>query len=230
MNPGRLAAEIFTAVSHLQGAAAYGTIVGILIICGLGIPIPEDITLLSAGLLAAAGRITLLGALVAGFLGVLAGDAFLFFMGRKFGKKVFGLPGFRRIFTAERVAAAEARIRRNGPFICFVARFLPGLRSPVFAMAGALGVKRRVFFMLDGFAALISVPVWVYLGFWFGSNLDEALKRAEHIQAYIFSGIVLLVVGYLLFRRWRKKRQASISVSPSVTELEDRKRVGDRHP
>ena len=205
MNPGRIALQIFHLVANLQGVPAYCTIVGILVICGLGVPIPEDLTLLCAGLLASAESITVPGALVAGFVGVMIGDAFLFFMGRRYGKKVFGLPGLRRIFTPERVIAAEQRIRSNGPFICFIARFLPGLRSPVFAMAGALGVKRSVFFMLDGVAALISVPVWVFLGYWFGSNMDEAVKKAEHIQGYILSGLAVLIVVYFSFKSWRRR-------------------------
>jgi membrane protein DedA with SNARE-associated domain len=219
MNPGRIALAISHAISHLQGFAAYGTIVGILLICGLGVPIPEDITLLCAGLLAWNESITLPGALISGFIGVVFGDAFLFFMGRRYGKKVFQLPGLRRILTAERVAAAERRIRQNGPFICFIARFLPGLRSPVFAMAGALGVKRRVFFLLDGFAALLSVPLWVYFGYWFGSNLEEAIKKVEHVQKYVLSGLSGLIVMYLIVRILQRRRRERRAQAASATQL-----------
>ena len=236
MDANRVINTVYDVVSTLSGPYAYATIVGILLICGLGVPIPEDITLLAAGLLASNGSISLTGALIAGFTGVMLGDAFLFFMGRHFGKKVFALPGLRQLFTENRIATAEQRIRRNGPFICFVARFLPGLRSPIFAMAGALGVKPATFFMLDGFAALISVPVWVYLGFWFGSNLDEALKRAKHVQVLVFTTLGILIIGYVAFRLWKKNREANAepavvltpeSVTPGVTELQNSKSVSD---
>jgi membrane protein DedA with SNARE-associated domain len=234
MDPTRLINFLYDSLSVLSGPLAYATIVGILFICGLGVPIPEDLTLLAAGLLAANQSISLPGALIAGFVGVMLGDALLFFMGRKFGKRVFALPGLRAFFTEQRVARAEAKIRHNGPFICFIARFLPGLRSPIFAMSGALGVKPMTFFLLDGFAALISVPVWVYLGFWFGNNLDEALARAKHIQVYLFSGLALLVVGYIGYRFWRLRREkaaaAKTSVGPGVTELQKSGSVGNRHP
>lgn len=213
MDPSRVATEIFSTLSQLSGFAAYGTIIGILFICGLGVPIPEDITLLVAGLLAASGGISLTGAMIAGFVGVLLGDALLFMMGRRFGKKVFSLPGFRRIFTEERIIAAENRIRHNGPFICFIARFLPGLRSPVFAMAGALGVRRSTFFLLDGFAALISVPVWVYLGFWFGSNLEDALSMAKEVQIYILGALLVLIFGYIGWKLWMGKQAQPAPVS-----------------
>lgn len=227
MDPTRFINTLFDSLSGLSGPLAYATIVGILFICGLGVPIPEDITLLAAGLLAAHGSISLNGALLAGFVGVMLGDALLFFMGRKFGKKVFALPGLRNLFTDVRIAAAEAKIRRNGPFICFVARFLPGLRSPIFAMSGALGVRPVTFFLLDGFAALISVPVWVVLGYWFGNNLDDALAKAKHIQSYLFGGLGVLIVGYIIYR-FLKKRRAS--VRPSVSKLNESAPVHDRNP
>jgi membrane protein DedA with SNARE-associated domain len=225
MDPIRIANAAVDAVSNLSGPAAYATIVGVLFICGLGIPIPEDITLLAAGFLAGMERISLTGALIAGFTGVMLGDALMFFLGRRYGKRIFSLPGLRKFITPERILAAEDKIRRNGPFICFVARFLPGLRSPVFAMSGALGVKPSTFFMLDGFAALISVPVWVGLGYFFGHNMDEARARAQEIQGYVLTGVILLVLSYVVYRLLKRR-----SVAPAVAETENRERVHDRNP
>jgi membrane protein DedA with SNARE-associated domain len=209
MDSSHLASEFFDAVSRLPSPVVYCTIVGILLACGLGLPIPEDITLLTAGLLASAERISLPGAMIAGFAGVLIGDTFLFFLGRRYGKSVFRLPGFRKIFTPDRISAAEARIRKNGPFICFIARFLPGFRSAIFAMSGALGVRFTTFLALDGLAALLSVPLWVYVGYWFGENFEDALGAAlqtsERLQVYIFSGIGVLIVSYVAYKLWRRK-------------------------
>jgi membrane protein DedA with SNARE-associated domain len=206
MHPSQTVLDLIETISQLSGPAAYCTIVGVLFICSLGVPIPEDITLLLAGLLASGHRISLSGALIAGFGGVLIGDAILFYLGRRFGKKFFKLPGLRRVFTPERIAAAEARIRLNGPFICFIARFLPGLRSPIFATAGALGVKRSTFFLLDGLAALLSVPLWVYLGYWVGDNFDEALVIAKQIQVYIFGSVSLLILSYIAYKLFRRRQ------------------------
>jgi membrane protein DedA with SNARE-associated domain len=104
------------------------------------------------------------------------------------------------------------------------------LRSPVFAMAGALGVKPITFFSLDGFAAAISVPVWVYLGYWFGNNIEEAYKRAEHIQMFIFGGLIIVASIYITWRLWKRKKASSSkdSISPGVTQLEQSGRVCDR--
>src|SRR5690606_32509464 len=129
---------------------AYLGILGVLLACGLGLPVPEDVTLVAAGILSAIGTISLTGAMLVGLVGVLAGDSILFFLGRKFGHRVFHLPGFKKIFTESRVRIAEDKVINNSKFICFTARFLPGLRAPIFLTAGILGVRPIIFFTLDG--------------------------------------------------------------------------------
>jgi membrane protein DedA with SNARE-associated domain len=202
--------SLLTTLSQLQGATAYCAIVGLLLVCGLGVPVPEDITLISAGILssAAVGSIKLWGAIGAGFVGVLIGDAFLYNLGRIYGRKAFQLPIIRTIMTPRRIALAERKIIRNSHFICFTARFLPGLRSAVFLTSGIMGVRPVVFYTLDGAAAMISVPVWVCVGHWVGENLDMAMKIAERIQLSFALAVLTLVASYIGFRRWRKNRRA----------------------
>lgn len=195
-------------LSQLDGWEAYCAIVGLLLICGLGVPLPEDITLIAAGILAALDSISLWGAMVAGFLGVLAGDAFLYTLGRLYGRKAFELPLIRSIMTPRRIILAERKIMRNSHFICFTARFLPGLRSPIFLMSGIMGVRPIVFYGLDGFAALISVPLWVLVGHWVGENLDKALQIAERVQLSLAAVVLVLIAVYVGYRRWRKARRA----------------------
>jgi len=206
MDLSALVDQFVTFITALSGLKAYAMILGVLLACGLGVPIPEDITLVSAGILAGIGNISLPGALLAGLIGVLIGDAFLFTLGRVYGRRVFKLPIFRVIFTPPRIAIAEKKVLENSRFICFTARFLPGLRSPVFLMSGVLGVRPAVFYGLDGFAALISVPIWVLIGWWFGQNIDAALAFAENMQKWVVSGLIVLVVGYISFKRLRKKK------------------------
>ncbi|HAG91094.1 MAG TPA: DedA family protein [Bdellovibrionales bacterium] len=200
--------SIIEFLSQFHGPSAYALVLGLLLICGLGVPIPEDITLIGAGILAALGSMSLTGALIAGFLGVMIGDAFMFYLGRFYGRKALTLPLIRNIMTPKRIEKAERRVLRNSKFICFTARFLPGLRSAVFLTSGMLGVRPVIFFALDGFAALISVPVWVVGGWWFGQNITEALAFAERMQVVLIAGMITLVIGYLLFKRWKKNKRA----------------------
>lgn len=199
--------KLITFLSGFDGFTAYGAILGVLLICGLGVPIPEDITLVAAGILAALGNISLTGSLIAGFFGVLIGDSFLFFLGRTYGHRVFTLPVFKKIFTEDRIQLARERILRNSKFICFMARFLPGLRAPIFLTAGIMGVKPSTFLLLDGLAALLSVPFWIMVGWYLGDNLDSTLGFVIKAQKSIFIAVAFLIFCFFLYRFFKKRRR-----------------------
>lgn len=200
-----LAHKIIEFFSNVSGVEAYGLVLGVLFFCGLGLPIPEDITLIAAGILAGHGQISLGGALIAGFFGVLIGDTILFLIGQKYGRRVFDWPVFNKFFTAARIAKAEQQIQMHARKICFTARFMPGLRAPIYLTAGIMGVPFRVFITQDGLAALLSVPVWIYLGYWFADKIDEAIIWAENINIFI---IVLVLLGlglFVYFQKFKKR-------------------------
>lgn len=198
--------EIIVLLAGLSPMGGYSVILGILILCGFGLPLPEDITLILAGLLASTHKISLGGALIVGFSGVLLGDSILFALGRRYGKKLFSIKPFSIAFPPHRIQAAEIRIIRNQHFICFVGRFIPGLRACIFALVGSMGVKPKVFFIQDGLAALISVPVWVFVGYYTGENWDLAIARANEAQWILFALVSSVIVGYLIYVLFRRKR------------------------
>ena len=197
-------------LSGFSGLTAYGAILGVLLVCGLGVPIPEDITLISAGILAALGNISLAGALIAGFVGVLIGDCILFYIGRKFGYRVFSMPIARKIFSEKQILLARQKVLSNSKLICFTARFLPGLRAPIYLTAGIMGVKPLVFLSLDGLAALLSVPVWVLVGWYLGDNLDQTLAFAFKAQKYILLTIVVAILLYIWWRARKKRKEQEL--------------------
>ena len=206
MESNTLGFKIFSFFAGLSGIQAYGLIFGVLFFCGMGLPVPEDITLISAGYLAGKGKISFAGAMIVGFVGVLIGDTILFTIGRKYGRRVFAWPGARRIFTPERVRKAEDKIQQNAKLICFTARFAPGLRAPVYLTAGVLKVPFRTFFFQDGLAALVSVPVWIWAGWYFHEEMEKAFDLVAESHIYLI-GLVLLVVAYLVIKSHIAKKK-----------------------
>lgn len=206
-------------LSGVSGLGAYGAIFGILFISGLGVPVPEDITLIAAGFLAGIGQISLPGALLAGFSGVLVADAILFFAGRHFGEGVFTIWPFSRYMTPERLAMAQERVQKDAKFICFIARFLPGLRSPIYLTAGALKIPPSTFVIQDGLAALISVPFWVIFGWYFGEEIQQALTVAKNAQRWLLLALALVILWYVL-RRHRQRSQDPHAPEPG--DLDER--------
>ncbi len=219
MENSGLSEQLILFLASFSGFTAYMVILGVLLACGFGVPIPEDITLIAAGVLAGLGKISVTGAYLVGFFGVLAGDSILFFIGRKFGKRAFEWPLFRKFFTPDRIHRAEKHIRKRARMICFIARFLPGLRAPIYLTSGAMGVKPSIFLFQDGLAALLSVPLWIFLGQMAGENLEFALEKAKELQLFIFGGLALFF-GFLVYKYIRKKKA---SKTPRVTDTQNEK-------
>ena len=151
--------------------AAHGAVLFVLLLCGLGLPLPEDVVLVTGGalvwlayptepvtVLGMLGRLPVWAMIGTGLVGCLAGDAILFFAGRRFGEHVAKIPLLRRVLSPAKQRRVEALTRRYGRRVVFVSRFMPGLRSPTFFMTGHAGVPYWKFLMYDGLAALISVP------------------------------------------------------------------------
>lgn len=184
----------------------YAAVFLVLVACGFGVPIPEDITLVTGGVISGLGYANVHIMVVVGMLGVLVGDGLMFAAGRIYGHKILKVRFIAKIMTPKRYAQVQEKFDKYGNRVLFVARFLPGLRTPIFITAGISGkVSFSRFLMMDGLAALISVPVWVYLGDYGASNRDWLMDKVHQFQygLFVLIGIGAVVLGYF----WWKKRQ-----------------------
>jgi membrane protein DedA with SNARE-associated domain len=190
----------------------YAKLAGILLLCGLGLPIPEDISLISAGYLAHLGTVGLHTVFLVCFAAVLGGDTLAFTVGRKFGTKILASRFGHRYFTPRRQRRVRAYFRTYGSKVVFVARFLPGLRFSIFLSAGMLHVRPYVFIVYDALAALVSVPFLVYTAWYFGDNIDHVIKwsRRSEYGILILACVVAVFVAIKLYRRRR--------VRPAIAE------------
>jgi membrane protein DedA with SNARE-associated domain len=200
----------------------YLTVLLVLLAASLGLPIPEDIPLLTGGYLCHIGQAALPKMIATGLLGVLAGDVFLFTMGRRFGHHVVEHRVFRRLVNPSRLLMAEELFARHGLKIIFIGRFLPGLRPMIFMAAGVLRVRPLAFAAVNGAAACISVPTLVLLGKFFGGSLDQ-IKRDIRIASHGM-GLVLIVIALIAGAIWlqrRQKRLMAASHTPRDIEPEE---------
>lgn len=188
----------------------------VLVLCGLGLPVPEDIVLVTAGALGVIdGRhwIEVSGLMYAG---VMLGDSTVFLSGRFFGARIRGSRWFQSYFSEKKQTKVENLFHRYHSWVLFVGRFLPGLRSPIFFTAGSTRVKYWKFFLLDGLAALISVPFFVWLGHWLWIKFQDDIVQLDRVlsqtQAYtllggLLLGSVLVLAILIEVRQVRAKRR-----------------------
>lgn len=183
-----------------DGPSPYFLILGILLACGLGLPIPEDITLIAAGYLAYSGNAHLVPMILVGILGVLLGDSLIFFLGAKYGRRLTKKWLFSKLLPEDRLELVRKQFHRRGDKILFVARFMPGLRAPVFFSAGTLHVPYRRFLIYNGGAAMLSVPLIVWASFHFGDELDAVVKIVKRVEHGIVFSLALVIA--LMFLKW----------------------------
>jgi membrane protein DedA with SNARE-associated domain len=204
----------------------YAFVFLILLLCGFGLPMPEDVVLVTGGVLAwlasdleavsvraALADRGLLAMVVVGLSGILAGDTVIFLAGRRFGHRVADFRPLRRIVTPEKLELVEKKIRRRGNVVVVFARFLPGLRAPTFFTVGHARMPLWEFLLFDGVAALVSAPLWVCLGFWFGSDLEKAARVAGRFGHYILAGVGVVLA--VLAVRWLLARRAAPAPTPT---------------
>jgi membrane protein DedA with SNARE-associated domain len=203
-------------LQHLSPVSVHLTLAGILLLCGLGLPIPEDISLISAGYMAHRGVVNVHTAFFVSFGAVLGGDAIAFWMGRHFGRRLLAWKPMHRLFNVRKQLRVKAYFRKYGSKVIFIGRFLPGLRFSIFVSAGTLGVRPAVFLLFDTMAALLSVPLLVYLAWGFGEKIDHVIawaRRSEYgILALAGGGVLILAVKLLRGRRLRRVEQVEKSL------------------
>ncbi len=202
-----------------QGFVAYATVFSILVACGLGIPLPEDISLILGGFLAHKGAASLPVMMAVGFAGILAGDSLIFFAGRRLGGKLGRDEGaskgfFARIVTPEKRAKVEGLFTKHGQKIVCIARFMPGVRAVTYFTAGSVGMSYWRFIFWDGLAALLSAPIFVWLGFHFGSELDTLIDKFKEGQYVVMGVLAAGVAAYVLYRRRRKVAPVTPALQP----------------
>ena len=84
---------------HFFSDYGYFAVLFVLIICGFGVPIPEDITLVSGGVISGLGYTNVHIMLVVSLFGVLLGDSTMYWLGRIYGTKILRFRPIRRFLT-----------------------------------------------------------------------------------------------------------------------------------
>lgn len=184
----------------------YAAVFFVLVICGFGIPIPEDVTLVAGGVISGLGYTNVHIMFFVGMAGVLVGDGLMFVLGRIYGTRILRFRPIAKLMPPKRYAQVQQQFDKHGNRVLFVARFIPGLRSPIFLTAGMSGkVSFWQWLIMDGLAALISVPIWIYLGDFGAENRDWLMHKIHQFQNG-FMGLVIILTLWLIWFWWRKRQ------------------------
>jgi membrane protein DedA with SNARE-associated domain len=194
---------------NLEHASYLGIIV-VLVLTGSGLPVPEEVPIIIAGVAAYHGQLNPWLALVACFVGAILGDCVMYAIGYHFGHNVLrDHPWFARFLKPEREAHIEEMLNQHGWKVFFLARFLVGLRSPVYLTAGILRISFRRFVIVDLFCAGIVICTFFGLSYLFAERIVGWFQRIRNAEVAITVAIVASVVGVLLYLYVRHRRRVA---------------------
>jgi membrane protein DedA with SNARE-associated domain len=194
---------------------SYLSIFFVLVLTGSGLPIPEEVPIILAGYLSADGALNPYLAFMWCVLGAIVGDCVMYVIGYHFGRPVLrDHRWFARFVTPKREIQIEDQFRKHGLKVFFIARFLVGLRSPVYLTAGILRVSFRRFFLIDLFCASVVVGTFFWLTYFFGKAIAKWIKGAE---VTLTVAVVLALVGLGVYL-WHRHRQKTAVAEPDACD------------
>jgi membrane protein DedA with SNARE-associated domain len=195
----------FTQLVSDASGWAYG-IVFLLALLDAVVPVvPSETAVITAGVVAGAGDLSLAMIVPAAAAGAFLGDNSAYWIGRRFGTRVvdrfFGGEKSRR-----RIEWAERQLGERGGELIAIARFIPGGRTAVTLSAGLLEFPWRRFILFDAAAALGWALYASLLGYFGGHAFEHAAWKGLLLAL----GIAFAVAGGVEVTRWAlKRRQAS---------------------
>lgn len=187
----------------------------LLIACGLGLPLPEEISLIGSGVLLHGGYVGFWQVSAVCMVAILGGDSVPFLLGRRYGLSLLRVGWISRVLHPERFAKFEKRYANHRNMAVFSCRFVAGLRMPGYFLAGAMGTSYWRFLLLDAIGALLTVPTSIYLGKLLGDQRDRLAKEVHEIHLFVLYGVIAVLL-YLLFRAWRKRRALALAAAAAA--------------
>ncbi|CEF48398.1 unnamed protein product [uncultured bacterium] len=203
---------------HLIEQLGYVGIALILILGGLGLPIPEEAPIILAAVLTRNGKLSGPLALASCLVGVLLGDLVVYFLGFFYGEKVLSLPLTRRLLTRQREAQIKGYFHRHGFKILVSGRFVPGFRTAAYLTAGILKLPTLRLILTDLVAASLTTLVMFGLGFAFAYQIEKGIRE---VQQWVTIVLALGVAVWLIARYYKARRLAGLPVGPPVLDSDD---------
>jgi membrane protein DedA with SNARE-associated domain len=173
----------------------------------LGAPLPGESAIIAASAAAAAGKLSITWVVLAAFVGSVIGDNIGYLIGRKLGRPVILRHGARFGVTDAALARAEDIVRRRGPFIVVIARFIVLLRQLNGLVAGTTKMPWPRFLAANMVGAALWVGLWTTLAYKLGRREAEIVPWIWHHLSLVAAIVTPLIILALLAARYLGRKR-----------------------
>jgi len=183
---------------------AHWIIFGALMLAGLNVPISEDLMIILSAVLAATvipeNTVSLF---LAVFLGCYLSDWVCYWIGRKFGPKLWNIRWFAKTVDRKRLDQIHGYYEKYGFWTLLIGRFIPfGVRNCLFLTAGMGRMNFFKFILSDGIACIASNTTLFTLAYYAGKNYETLLQTIKTFNILLFAAFLVSIIGVI----WYKKR------------------------
>lgn len=175
----------------------YLALFGILALGILGLPLPDEVLLASAGMLVSQGKLELVRVLLAAVLGSWCGITVSYILGYTVGNLALEkIVKHEHIFhiSSDKVAKVRRKFDRIGGWILMFGYFLPTIRHVMGVVAGTMSLRYRVFALFAYMGALVWSATFVSLGYTFGVKWFKMSSQVRNDLLIASGGVALLLV------------------------------------
>ncbi len=184
----------------------YLGIIIFLVLTGCGLPIPEEVAVIFAGVVSSQGHLDPKLAAAACLFGALLGDSLMYAIGYHFGHNLMALhPKLGKFVGAEREEYFEQAILRHGFKVMLLARFMVGVRGPVYLAAGVVRMPFRRFLLWDLICATLVVGTFFSLSYFYGKQITGLVRDAE-----LTLTLVVCALGVIAGVWWMRRRRQQL--------------------
>jgi len=178
------------------------------------IPLPAEVVVPPAAFLAAQGRLSLSGVIIASTLGAYLGAAVMYWLSRWLGRPLVVKFGRFILFPPKKLEEAENWLARYEAGGIFFSRLLPGVRHLISIPAGIVRMNFTVFSITTLLGSAISCSILAYLGVQAQRVQPDLLNNPEALGQFIHDRwwwLLLVVVAFAalyVLSMWLSKRKA----------------------
>lgn len=202
----------FLTASAYDPLAFYGIIILIMILATFGLPISEEIVIISAAL------VTYMGAhpeiyppplsaienaqspvkpsttAIVCFLAVFLSDLLVYMIGFIFRGKIINHRIIKKTIPQKRKEKINRWISKYGYFVSGLFRFTPGLRFIGYLTCGVVRMPIHKFILINGGVALLVVPSQVFIISIYGETIIANFKLFASLLAILLFFVLLVII------------------------------------
>jgi membrane-associated protein len=195
----------------------YPIVFALIAIETMGIPVPGETALVTAGIVASRGRLEIELVIALAAAAAILGDNIGFAIGRKLGRKLLTAPGPLLHHRRRVIAIGEPFFDRHGPKAVFLGRWVTGLRITAAWMAGVTRMPWPTFLFWNALGGIAWATSIGLLAYFVGHSAETIIHVAGlgGAAAVVIGGVVVWLV-----LRMRRRRAEQLIDAEIERELE----------